>query len=419
MLARRLKSPFLHREVRLKDMEIDVHNKQRNFEQAFQRLERDAEVSVENKKLLLSFAKTRLAKGVSKIRVVKYLYTLRFLAKWYKRSFNDATKADLLELVGDLENKNYAQNTKHDFKIMLKAFFKWLKGNDEIYPPEISWLKSHGKNKHKLPEELLTEEEVFQMAAVADHPRTKAMILLLYETGCRIGELLSLRMKNVQFDAYGAVLRVTGKTGDRRVRIISSAPALSAWINIYPHASDPEASLWPPLSTNYKNSSRVLDYRSVYVALCKIAKKAGITKRIYPHLFRHSRATVLAGKLTEAQMKEYFGWVQASDMASVYVHLSGRDVDNALLALQGFTKLDEKKEDQMRIKICQRCQEKNSPIAKFCIRCSVPTDVQFVVQIQEQNKIGNNVLDKLMEDSEFKELMFKKVLQLGLVKQLA
>ena len=34
-------------------------------------------------------------------------------------------------------------------------------------------------------------------------------------------------------------------------------------------------------------------------------------------------------------MKEHFGWVQGSEMAATYVHLSGRDVDNALLKLQG------------------------------------------------------------------------------------
>jgi len=37
-------------------------------------------------------------------------------------------------------------------------------------------------------------------------------------------------------------------------------------------------------------------------------------------------------------MKEYLGWVQSSDMASVYVHMSGRDVDKALLTLHGIRK---------------------------------------------------------------------------------
>jgi integrase/recombinase XerD len=44
-------------------------------------------------------------------------------------------------------------------------------------------------------------------------------------------------------------------------------------------------------------------------------------------------ATHLADKLTEAQMKIYFGWSEGSDVPSVYVHLNGRDVEEALLRI--------------------------------------------------------------------------------------
>ncbi|MBD3210268.1 hypothetical protein GF318_02700 [Candidatus Micrarchaeota archaeon] len=46
----------------------------------------------------------------------------------------------------------------------------------------------------------------------------------------------------------------------------------------------------------------------------------------------------MANKLTEARMKACFGWVQGSDMAGVYVHLSGRDVDKAILGTYGMEK---------------------------------------------------------------------------------
>jgi len=43
----------------------------------------------------------------------------------------------------------------------------------------------------------------------------------------------------------------------------------------------------------------------------------------------------MANYLTEAQMNAYFGWVQGSDMPSIYVHLSGRDIDDAILKANG------------------------------------------------------------------------------------
>jgi len=400
--------------------EFDIHRHQRNIEMAYGLLERDANVSPQNKKVILSFSKMRLAKGSGRLRVVKCVYCLRYLAKWLKKPFEEATKEDIIGLVGEIESQKYSENTKYDIKVVLKIFYKWLRGNDEIYPPEISWLKPRLRNDaHKLPEQLLTEEEVLRMAQAAENPRDRAFILVLYETGCRIGELLTLRLRHVQFDQYGAILRVTGKTGDRRVRIISSAPALSAWYENYSYGRDQDAPLWPPLSTNQRHKGEPMEYQAVYLTLKAIAKKVNISKKIYPHLFRHSRATALAGKLTEAQMKEYFGWVQSSEMASVYVHLSGRDVDKALLALQGLVKPEDNKEEQMRVCFCLRCKEKNSPIAKFCLRCGSPMDARAAVQIEEEQKAGSEMFNRLMQDSEFKEFMFKKAVALGFGSKLA
>ena len=398
---------------------FDLYNYPKRLEQAINKLNNDGLVCEQNKQAIIAFSKVRLAQGSSHGRVAKVVYCLRFLAKWLKKPYLEATKDELISLIGDLEsNPKYAEYTKYDFKIVLKMFYKWLKGNDEEFPQEIKWLTPKLKNEaHKLPENLLTEDEILQLANVANHPRDKAIILVLYETGCRIGELLSLKMKNIQFDQYGAILRVTGKTGDRRIRIVSSAPVLASWINIYEKANDPEAPLWPPRASNgssRKNAIRFLGHRSVYELIRELARKAGIRKHIHPHLFRHSRATVMAGKLTEAQMKEYFGWVQGSDMAATYVHLSGRDVDNAILKLHGLAQTENGKEDKMKVRSCQRCKEHNSPIAKFCIRCGLPLDENFIAKVETERKNADNLMNRLMEDQEFKELMIKKITALGL-----
>jgi integrase len=150
-------------------------------------------------------------------------------------------------------------------------------------------------------------------------------------------------------------------TRDRRVRIISSAPVLASWLNAHPRAKDPEAWLWFQYKNN-KKTDKCLSHGTVYELIRELAVKAVIKKKVHPHLFRHSRATALAGKLTEAQMKEYFGLVQGSDMAATYVHLSGRDVDNALLKLQGLVKEEHEENEKMKVKSCQSCKESYSPI---------------------------------------------------------
>ena len=160
-----------------------------------------------------------------------------------------------------------------------------------------------------------------------------AFILVLYDSGARIGEMLNLKLKNIEFTPHGAKVLLDGKTGRRRILIVPSVRALAAWINTeHPMPDNPDAYVWV---NKYGHGESPINYCYVFNHLKSVAKLAGINKRVYPHLFRHSRATYLASHLTEAQMKHYFGWTQASDMAAVYVHMSGRDVDDALYRLYG------------------------------------------------------------------------------------
>jgi integrase/ribosomal protein L40E len=394
---------------------LELYDYPRRLELSLDHLRKDMRVGEENIREIETFSKIRLAKGSSYGRVAKVVYCIRFLAMWLGKPFREATKDDLIALVGALEAKDYAEYTKYDFKIVLKMFYKWLKGNDETFPPEISWLKPRLKNEaHKLPEELLTEDDVLKIAAAANTVRDKAFIMVLYESGCRIGEILSLRLRNVQFDQYGAILRVTGKTGDRRVRIVSAAPVLTAWLDIHPGRNEPEAALWPQTATNYSNPNKYLRHSSVQVLIKRLAKKAGIRKRIHAHLFRHSRATLLANKLTESQMKEYFGWTQGSDMAATYVHLSGRDVDSALLQVYSLKDRPEDRELKINVRICSRCKEKNSVAQSFCGRCGNPLDEKNL--LADPMKKPNELMNILIEDEEVKNLLLKKIVEKGLDK---
>jgi integrase len=395
--------------------DIDLYNYPRRLATALDKISKEPKIGPENKKDIVSFSKIRLAKGSSHGRVAKVVYCMRCWAKWLGKPFKEANKDDLVILVGDLESTKLAEYTKYDLKIVLKMFYKWLEGNDEAFPSKISWLKPAIKNeKHKLPEELLSEEEVLKMAEATENVRDKAFILVLYESGCRIGELLTLKMKNIQFDQYGAIFRVNGKTGDRRVRVISSAPALGAWIEIHPKGKEPEAMLWYSTWRNPKKKEKCLSHGTVYKILGQYAVKAGIKKRIYPHLFRHSRATALACKLTEAQMKEHFGWVQGSDMAATYVHLSGRDVDNALLKMQGLVQTEEAKSEKLNVRICPRCKDHNAPVSKYCTKCGLPLDENLIAKVEEAKAKTNNIMNKLWEDEEYVEFTRKKMEELGL-----
>ncbi len=185
-----------------------------------------------------------------------------------------------------------------------------------------------------------------------------------------------MKLKHVSFDKYGAVLRVTGKTGDRRIRLVASTLTLQAWINEHPMKNDPESYLWCKIPTRYnpKFKNDYLSYGFICRLLNELAEKANIKKAVNPHSFRHSRATFMASHLKEPAMREFFGWGKDSEMPATYVHLSGRDVDEAVLSMYGVAEAKKASEPIIRVWSCPRCQEVNEPAAKFCKKCGLPVD---------------------------------------------
>ncbi len=403
----------------------DIHNYDRRLILSLGRLNRSCSSS-ENKKSILRFVDECNSKGISKPRIIFYVDRLLKIAEWCQKDFGYLTKDDIKAVVSIVNSQNYNDYTKRDYRLALKTFFRFIKGIEEkgVYPEEVRWISTtQGSNSHRLPEDLLTQEEVEAMISAAEHSRDKAFIAALYETGCRIGELTTLQVKNVSFDKYGAVIVVTGKTGMRRVRMISYVSYLSNWLAVHPDRNDPNAPLWVVIGNSKNiakknqeglrfNYSYALNYRAATRVLQKTAFKAGIKKRYNPHLFRHSRATKLANSLTEAQLKEFFGWTQGSNMASIYVHMSGRDVDDALLKLHG---LKEKtpEEDQKHPTRCARCQEINPPNFKFCGKCGMALDLKAVMEKAEKMKTALSFMDDSIDekdiDKKLEEWVNKKV----------
>jgi site-specific recombinase XerD/ribosomal protein L40E len=372
----------------------EVYCFKRRIEGCLRKIRNNPSIDEESKQKILDFYQECIVRGYSKARIIKYLVTLERIARDLGKPLIQAKKEDIVNLIAKIEQRGYSEWTKHDYKVILRIFYKWLRKND--YPEEVSWIKVRDSRNHKLPEEILTQEEVQRMIDAADHIRDKAFISTLYESGCRIGELLCLQIKHVQFDEFGAVLLVNGKTGQRRVRVIASEPRLHQWIENHPFKDNPDAPLWITIGTNSRY--KVWNYGTAREVIKKIAMKTGIKKRVYPHLFRHSRATHLANHLTEAQMKQYFGWVQGSDMASVYVHLSGRDVDNALLKLNGLEVKEERKEEQFKAIICPRCKARNSPDAKFCSNCGMCLDAKAAMQVDELRVKLDMLMNRLIQN---------------------
>jgi site-specific recombinase XerD/ribosomal protein L40E len=385
---------------------LDIHDFDERLHDAEQKIDAQNPISARNAQLIRQFEQYCFSEGLGKARVVKYLQSLKKLAEWFEKDFDKADKADVERVVNLLERSEYSAWTKHDYKVALKRFYLWLGGGEE-YPPQVKWIKTTFKEKDAiLPDQLLTEEEVMKVVEASDSLRDKAFIITLYESGARIGELGSLRIMDVAFEEGYTALMVKGKTGSRRIVVVAATPYLQAWIQNHPLRAKPEAPLWVNMGT--VNRYEAMSYPALAKILKVAAKKAGLKKRVSPHKFRHSRATFLAGKLTEAQMNQIFGWKQGSEMPSIYVHLSGRDVDDAILGVYGLKKQTEEK-PKLTPRICPRCKATNAYDARFCMKCGLALDVKAAFEMEEARTTADNIMNTLMKDEEFRKMLAKKL----------
>jgi integrase len=274
-----------------------------------------ANLSLTNSKLIVVFLKELSIKGLSERRKAKYVILLR---KFSKVKLSEISKRNIDKFFFYLRDSKLSDETKQDYWNMFRIFIRWLKPKIDVAQYRLKI-----RIKTKLPEEILTLDEIRKIILSAKSIRDRSMLSLLYDSGCRPSELLNLQRKDVVFDDDGLIVIFNGKTGARRVRIITTL--------------DSDKFLKEYLSNCLGN-----EIGNVFGKMCierlnqivkEQAQKIGINKRVYSYLFRHSRATHLAKYLTEQQMKVYLGWSMGSDMVATYVHLSGRDMDDRVMEL--------------------------------------------------------------------------------------
>jgi len=258
-----------------------------------------------------------ISQGISKLRIYRYLCCLKKIREYLNKPLSDATKEDIEKFLVRLELSNFSPYTKREYRQTIKKYYTFL-GKSEI----ADFVKVGIKlSDRKLPM-IIDESKVINMINSTNKLRDKCLLSLLYETGARIGEIMNLKKEDILFDDLGALVRLHGKTGERVIRCIFSAKYLREYVS--------------QLNSNYlwiKSNGDPLTYDAIRKTIKRIAKRAGISERVFPYLFRHSRLTHLAKHLTESQLASFAGWIQGTKMAKVYVHLSSKDLDDTLKKL--------------------------------------------------------------------------------------
>ncbi len=167
----------------------------------------------------------------------------------------------------------------------LYAFLRYLADRDVVHPDLIK-----NKFKIKLPETLpraIEPEDIKKLISVIHHVRNKAMVLVLLRTGVRIGELLNLKIEDVNLRDKRLDIFEARKTRTGRVVYLSddAGCALKAWL---------KSRCSEKVNLFYAQGRSTMSYEAARIMFKKYLAKAGLAHKYYTlHCLRHTFASEL------------------------------------------------------------------------------------------------------------------------------
>lgn len=200
-----------------------------------------------------------------------------------------AAAAKAVEFVSKLSREGKKPATIARKISSLKRFFEYLADNGIIpanpfatfSAPKISRYHPH----YLSPEEIRKIIESIDLSTTAGS-RDRAIIELLYGCGLRISELLTLQLKDIEFEA--GFVRITGKGNRQRLVPMGqfAAESVKRWLGCKASNHDAKALFTSKLGKPFSRPG-------LWKIIKKRVQQAGITKPVTPHTFRHSFATHL------------------------------------------------------------------------------------------------------------------------------
>lgn len=374
----------------------------------------ESTISPKNKEIIEKYEQYLLSKGnVKNERLSKILSQLRNIAELLNKNFDKASKDDLIGLIAKINSgeyfrnkiknwhngkivftqtkKSHSEETKADYRKRVKTFYKWFKKDDlriesddkservsmnKFYDYVETEIKTTTKRKNHSYSDVLFDDDIDKVidSGCKTH-KEKAFIKFLHETGVRAGELLTIKLKDIEFKDTHALIKVAGKTGERRVYVLHSLPYLSKWLDIHPYKNDKNAYLWISEDNRFMDNPQPLLYKGGLRIINKCFKRAKIGKKHNYHWFRHSRATLLAPHVKETILCDYMGWEKGGAQVKIYVHSDKSQLENAFSEMNGLIK----KEDNKNLPIKCSCTAINDNKSRYCFKCGKPLSVEIAL----------------------------------------
>ena len=254
-----------------------------------------------------------------------YLYAVEDFARFFGKSPDKLGQEHLrqyqLHLVNDckLTVETISGRISAIRFFFVKVLRRPYREIDLVYP----------KRPERLPV-ILSEEEVTRLIEAASTSYHRVILMALYGTGLRREELSRLKLTDV--DSQRMVIHVRQGKGNKD-RDVTLSPRLLEVLRAYWRWRKPKIYLFP--SYQSRRREQPISAKTVWYAVREAARRAGIKKKVSPHILRHSWATHLLERGTDLKtIQVLLGHVDL-ESTTIYLHLSQRHLQAVNNPIEG------------------------------------------------------------------------------------
>ncbi len=237
------------------------------------------------------------------------------------QSFKSATRSDGKKFVETLIRYGMRPSSIGRKLSSLRTFYKFLKAENLV--SRTPFLAVHNPKIRKNIPDVVSEKKMLELLEKW-HPvkeierRNKAIVELLYSSGLRVSELISVKRKDIDYE--NRTIRVVGK--GNKERIVLFGEKASQAIGLYMHSKRIKDSPYIFTSTTGKPITR----RAVWSMIKKVFEQMSMLYGIHPHTLRHSFATHLLNHGADLMsIKELLGH-SSIKTTSIYTNVSLQEI---------------------------------------------------------------------------------------------
>ena len=341
--------------------------------------------------LTSAYLRVKQSKGLQDTTLYSYGQALELFENWRTKEYDELNQSDMAEYLNFLNSMEGTSGTRKLRVHVVKGYLRWVLSGNVINgkmkgpaPECVAYLEVK-KDRNMKPQVHITPQLMQEILSECKTLKRQVFFSLLYDTGARKGELVTLQMKDIGRDEYGNYIELNGKTGYRKNYLHDSLAWYLPYVNGL--SDNPEHYLFPspsgPQGHVYVKTPNA--WCRQIVRRLKARRILQTTDKLTPHGFRHTKTRNLKNKgWSGDKLNLWMGWVDDSNMSTHYGKARSEDVVNSFLELTGQKKTEEEDSHLQ----CLSCGASQSSLCKFCSSCGHALKPEYAF---EQNNQKNTI----------------------------